>query len=200
MGVHSKEVLDNIDRALIKVTKGNRPLLDAYYLYYAHHELTNSLPWNMKEDRYAGATKHGDTDINPHVLDKDTTNFPTDDRDSLLGGTLLHEFSHTPQDDPENPLHEAKAYGIERFFAERMGDVKRFDRIESLYAGSSIDERRSLYEGYYTMRDLYEVIDRGGPTIQDEQKMVVEYITRNPPDFGPQLRSVVSNTRNYYVP
>lgn len=200
MGVHSKEVLDNIDRALIKVTKGNRPLLDTYYLYYAHHELTDSLPWNMSENDYAGATKHGDTDINPHVLKQDTTNFPTDDRDSLLGGTLMHEFSHTPQDDPENPLSEAKAYGVEKFFAERMEDKKRGERIDSLYSGSSVAERRSLYEAYYTMRDLYEVIDRGGPNVQDEQKMVVDYISKDPAAYGSQLRSVISKVSNYYVP
>jgi hypothetical protein len=198
--VHSKEVLDNIDRALIKVTNGNRPLLDAYYLHYTHHQLTDDLPFNMPERRYAGATMHGDSDINPHVLNQDTTNFPTDDRDSLLGGTLMHEFSHTPQDDPMNPLFEAKAYGVEKFFAERMEDKKRGERIDSLYSGSSVEERRSLYEAYYTMSDLYEVIDRGGPNVQDEQKMVVEYISKDPAAYGPQLRSVISKVSNYYVP
>ncbi|HEX3302726.1 MAG TPA: DUF4157 domain-containing protein, partial [Thermomicrobiales bacterium] len=39
---HSAEVLQNIDRALKRVTRDNPDLLIAYYEYYAKHELTDS--------------------------------------------------------------------------------------------------------------------------------------------------------------
>ena len=200
MGGHSQEVLDNIDRALVKVTKDNRPLLDAYYRYYTRHALTNSLPWNMSDETYTGATKYGATDINPNVLKGNSSTFPTDDPSSLLGETQIHEFVHTPQDDPENPILEAKAYGIEKSFTERMGDSTRVGAIERRYSRSGRAERKALYEGYSTITELYEVINNGGRNAEEARNMVVEYITKNPSDFGPELKSLVSEVSQFYVP
>ena len=150
---HSEEVLDNIDMSLKLVTGENTTLLVAFYRYYAKHKLTDELPGNMSEERYTGATAGGDSDINPLVL-KYKSRFPTDNAIALLGETLIHEYSHTPQDNPLNPLFEAKAYGIEWFFAERLKDRGREDVIRNRYSTANRDEKKMLYFSYYTMREL----------------------------------------------
>jgi RHS repeat-associated protein len=120
--VHNKTAFDNIEKALEKVTRNNDALYIAYYRYYALHPLSSK---NLGGD--LGETDSGLTIINADVLDDSGSV-------SLLGGTLIHEFAHTPHgsswQDPvtKTPL-EAKAYGIEYFFAERMGDQKRMETI-----------------------------------------------------------------------
>jgi hypothetical protein len=66
---HSVTVLENIDTALLRVTRNNPNLLIAYYEYYLDHKLTDEL----KNEKRTGATESGDTDINPRVLGLDST-------------------------------------------------------------------------------------------------------------------------------
>src|SRR5262249_10390800 len=201
---HSRTVLDNIDTALKKVTRNNDKLLVAYYRHYANHELTD------EEENRPGSTSHGDTDIHPRVLGLNST-FPTDDPSSLLGSTLMHEFAHGPHGGRthivESAPLEAKAYGIEYFFAERMGDQKRMNVIYSRYDSSKPDPydqatggQAIFWTSYKTMQALYEVIDQGRsnrPSIktlnaEGAKDMTVEFMSRNPRDYGAQLKSLVS--------
>ena len=198
-GGHGQQVLDNIDMSLKRVTSNNPTLLVVYYRYYAEHELTDSLPYNMPEEKYAGATAGGDTDINPQVLSY-KSRFPTDSAISLLGGTLIHEFSHTPQDNPLNPLFEAKAYGIEWYFAERSGDQARVDFIERRHRKDSREIRKMLYFSYYTMGELYKTIDEGGPAAQEARDMSVEYISKNADNYRPKLKAIFLEVSQFYVP
>ncbi|MDQ2989409.1 MAG: DUF4157 domain-containing protein, partial [Pseudomonadota bacterium] len=198
-GGHSDDVLNKIDNSLERVTEGNLALLLAYYRYYATHALTDKLPWNMSDDKYAGATAHGDSDINPDVLSWESK-FPTDDPERLLGGTLMHEFSHTPQDNPLDDLLEAKAYGIERFFAERTGDKRRDDFIVRRYSREQRESKKAMYFSYFTMLMLYEAIDKGGPAAEEAKDMSVEFISKNPSGYRRGLRDIVSEASTYYVP
>jgi hypothetical protein len=200
---HGQEVLNNIDLSLRRSTSNNPALLVAYYRYYADHKLTDKLPWNMSDDHFTGATAGGDTDINPRVLSYES-DFPTDSHVSLLGGTLIHEYSHTPQDNPLNPLFEAKAYGIEWFFAERSGDQARVDFISHRYLRAPRDEKKLLYSAYYTLTELYRVIGEGGPAAEKAREMSVEYISKNASDYREDLRDdlrgISKNVSEWYVP
>lgn len=196
---HSDEVLRNIDRALKRVTKDNPDLLIAYYEYYAKHDLTDSLPSGMSETKFAGATKRGNTDINPKVL-SETSSFRTTDATSLLGGTLIHEYSHTPQDDPNNPTLEAKAYGIEYFFAERAGDDERASAIINVNSDDSRAIRRLRYQSYFTLRELYRRIEKGGPDAAEARAMSVEFISKNESDYRPELKIIYAEAAKGYVP
>ena len=187
---HDKKVLDNIDTALQKVTRNNPNLLVAYYKYYAHHKLTDETP----EKDAIGDTNYGDTKINPHVLaleerKKDVKD--TDDFVSLLGSNLLHEFVHTSQGGGHNAMArwplEAKAYGIESFFAERMGDKTRKDFATQ--KGSDYDQK-IFNESQRTIRALYEVIDRGNhKDAEQARQLSVEFISRTDKDYSPELNA-----------
>jgi hypothetical protein len=202
---HSATVLDNIDRALIRVTRNNPNLLIAYYDYYADSKLTDEL----ENVRQTGATSSGDTDLNPRVLELNSR-FPTSDPLSLLGSTLIHEFVHTPQGGRgtviEQARHEAKAYAIEVFLAERMGDEQRADVIYHRYRNDSVDmgtgSDKMFRATYNTIRALYQVIDSGrtqsdariaGDVSSEEaRRLSVEFISRNEEDYGPGLRDFIA--------
>lgn len=196
---HSDDALRNIDRALKRVTKDNPDLLIAYYEYYAEHDLTDSLPSGMSEDKFAGATKRGNTDINPKVL-SETSSFRTSNPSSLLGGTLIHEYSHTPQDDPNNAALEAKAYGIEYFFAERAGDDDRVSAITNVNSDDSRAIRKLRYQAYFTLRELYRRIEKGGPDAAEARAMSVEFISKNESDYRPELMTIYAEAKSGYVP
>jgi hypothetical protein len=202
---HSVTVLDNIDAALRRVTRNNPYLLFAYYDYYADHKLTDEI----ENEKWTGATASGDTDINPRVLGLDSV-FKTSDPVSLLGGTLIHEYVHTPQGGKgtvvEQAPKEAKAYGIELFLAERMGDEKRADFIYKRYSNSPVDistgSDKIFRATYNTMRALYEVIDSGRTqsdarvagdiSAEEARRMSVEFISRNEEDYGTRLKDFIS--------
>jgi hypothetical protein len=84
---HGDWILNTIDFALRKITKGNPELLIAYYAYYADHELRDEKwPWQFSgygPGKEAGHTSSGDT-LNPSVL-RLTSGFPSDDPDELPG-------------------------------------------------------------------------------------------------------------------
>jgi hypothetical protein len=204
---HGDQILNTIDLALKKITKRNPDLLIAYYTYYADHQLTDESHWydhfDYKAWRDGGATAYGDTIINPSVL-RLISRFPSDDPTSLLAGTLIHEYVHTPQGGAENAAaglpKEAKAYGIELFFSERMGDRKRAAVITknmssndplSNFTNVGIDFNMS----YRIMRALYEVIDQGGPAAKEAREMSVEFISKNANDFGEKLKAFIAATR-----
>ena len=195
---HSPGNLYNIDRALARVTQNNPDLLIAYYEYYADHGLTDEID-NKKR---TGETSSGDTDINEDVLALQS-NFPTDDPISLLGGTLVHEFSHTPQGGKKDPVNqapdEAKAYGIEWFFADRMGDKQRAAVIDGLWRSpidTSMGTEKIFNASRDTMSDLYKVIDKGGPEAAEARQMSVEFISKNKDDYGPKLKAFIEHRRS----
>jgi hypothetical protein len=202
---HGAANLSHIDRALRRVTKRNPELLLAYYRHYAHHKLTDESERtdhiDFDPDKNTGGTAYGDTLIHPDVL-AFTSKFPTDDPMSLLGGTLMHEFSHTPQgggaSGAEAAINDAKAFGIELFFAERMGDTKRAAVVSST-TGSSLDKGmgtdKRFWDTYATMRALYEVIDQGGPAAAEARSMSVEFISKNESDYGTKLRQFITTRR-----
>jgi hypothetical protein len=196
---HPLEVLVNIDLALNRVTKHNPNLLLAYYRYYAKNELTDELPRTFKENEHTGATLGGDTDINPRVLNRDSV-FPTRNSFSLLGGTLIHEFSHTSQDNPLNDLYEAKAYGIEYFLTERTGDDIRGEVLRKRYSKENREIKKMFYQTSYAMQILYEMIDNGGPAAEEARNMSVEFISKNADDYRPKLQSIVLEASTWYVP
>jgi hypothetical protein len=187
---HGDWILNTIDFALRKIAKRNPELLIAYYAYYADHELRDE-KWfwqfsGYDPDREAGHTSSGDTLINPGVL-RLTSRFPSDDPTSLLAGTLIHEYSHTPHGGPGNAVEglprEAKAYGIELFFSERMGDHKRAEVITRNMSSNDplsnfTNARADFNKSYNIMRALYEVIDQGGPAAKEAREMSVEFISK----------------------
>jgi hypothetical protein len=201
---HATQVLVNIDQALERITKRNPELRTAFYEHYANHKLADHDSWSDGIDftaaKNAGATNRGDTVINPKVLDL-TSVFATSDPLSLLAGTLIHEFVHTPQGGGSDPVssapNEAKAYGVELFFSERMGDQKRMDRIldmgwETDPVNRSTGSNKVFSKTYDTMRALYKLIDNGGASAAAARKLSVEFITSNEDDYGPALKAFIA--------
>jgi hypothetical protein len=203
---HGDWVLNSIDFALKRITKRNPELLIAYYNYYAKHELRDEKKFwqhrSYEADTNTGDTEYGDTLINRRVLWL-TSEFPSNDPTSLLAGTLIHEYVHTPQGGGESfgsgLPKEAKAYGIELFFSERMGDTKRAEHIINYM--SSNDPLSNAYsagpifnKSYRIMRALYESIDQGGPAAKNAREMSVEFISKNSTDFGAELKAFIAKT------
>jgi hypothetical protein len=202
---HSMRVLDNIDAALERVTRNNSNLLIAYYEHYANHELNDEIDKSHK----TGSTAYGDTDINPRVLRLDPT-FDKSDPLSRLGETLIHEYVHTPQGGQgtlvDQAPHEAKAYAIELFFANRANDDTRSNFINDRYKNDPIDRKTGsdkIFDATYnTMRALYEVIDSGrtqsyaqiaGDVSSEEaRRMSVEFISSNEEDYSSRLKEFIS--------
>jgi len=123
---------------------------------------------------------------------------------SLLGSTMIHEFVHTPQGGGADPItgtiNEAKPYGVEMFFAERMGDQRRATKISDMGWDTALNMRTGAYrifnESYRTMKELYRIIDQGGPAAKDARAMTVEFISKNQEDYSRQLREFISTHRN----
>jgi Domain of unknown function (DUF4157) len=188
-----------IDVALKRATRGNPDLMIAYYLYYSTHDFDRD-----KDLKDIGSTSSGETTIRSKVLmlePKEATSDPL----SLLGSTLIHEFVHTPQGPKEiggqvtEIRKEAKAYGVELLFAERMGDTKRADDIKKQWYGNdsliiSTGANKVFDRTYNIISALYEIIDnQGGDAAAAARRMSVEFISKNEADYGPELRSFISN-------
>jgi hypothetical protein len=188
--------LRTLDFALKKATKGNPDLRLAFYRHYASAGFDE-----MDSDTELGETSSGDTDINEKALLLESR-FKTDDPVALLAGTLIHEFVHTPQGGKDHAVasapKEGKAYGIEVFFAERMGDEARQDVIYKRYRGTDpIDQKmggdKIFLQSYYIMTQLYKIVDSdGGPAGAKARAMSVEFISKNANDFGPDLRAFIA--------
>jgi hypothetical protein len=203
---YSDETLLNVVRALNRVTKGNPELLLAYYRHYATHALRDEGKWgdgiDFVEGRDAGGTSGGDTRIDRKVLELRSP-FPTDDSLSLLAGTLVHEFAHTREGGGEaNPitgaLREARAYGVEMFFSERMGDTTRAKAISRKWS-SPIDIKsgadKKLWATYDTMKALYRVIDQGGPEGAKARALSVEFISAEESSYSKDLKQFIAEHR-----
>lgn len=201
---HGDWILNTMDFALRKITRRNPDLLIAYYNYYADHQLTDESHWydhfSYDADRDAGATAYGDTLINPSVL-RLNSGFLSDAPTSLLAGTLIHEYVHTPQGGGDNAVaglpKEAKAYGIELFFSERMGDHKRAEVItKNMSSNDSLSNFTNagadFHKSYRIMRALYEVIDQGGAAAKEAREMSVEFISKNSDEFGAKLKAFIA--------
>lgn len=204
---HSTEVLDNIDKALERATANNPNLLIAYYDYYSDAKLTDDLAKGL------GSTSSGDTDLNPRLLKQDPTlGKPSNRKDpqALLGSTLIHEFTHTPQGrkgyQTDQVIPEAKAYAIELFFSERMGDQDRADFIVDRNTNDSMDKSLGgdveFKKTYRVITALYKVIDSGrqasearGPgEVSSEQarEMSVDFISHNEADYSKALKDFIA--------
>jgi hypothetical protein len=202
-GEHQDIVLDYIDRALQKITKRNPDLMIAYYHYYQTHDLKDDDSWgdgiDYKKERDAGATGRGNTVINEDVLFLNPPKqFPTDDPFTLLSGTLIHEYTHTPQPTSNwvsAAQFEAKGYGVEIFFMYRMGNKARIDFIERRYTNDPIDRasngNKIFQATQNAMAALYQMIDNGGPAAIQARQMSVEFISKNADDFGPELKALL---------
>ena len=199
---HGDQVLDHIDAALERVTRNNPDLRFAYYDYYSDHKLTDDLvnPGNQLGDSGLRFWTGIFTDLNRGMLHLEPLpKAPTDDPLSLLGGTLIHEYAH--QSHLSNPLKgptEGKAYGIEQFFAERMGDTKRAAATEVL--GPKKGDKTAYDTSYRVMSALYKVIDTGKPDSINlkgissvrAREMTVEFISKNQSDFSNELRRFIA--------
>lgn len=197
------QVLDNIDLALKRVTRNNPGLLEAFYRFY-------SSDWKLTDDIESSSGNAGNTDqglknprgytdINAGVLHlmklpKLATELPL----SLLGATLIHEYAHTShaRDYLKGP-GEGKAYGIENFFNERLGDKKREDVTTDL--GPRMGDKKAFDTSYFVMKQLYEVIDGRpsklfslkGVSAQRAREMSVEFISNNKEEFSEPLKSFI---------
>jgi len=199
---HDPKVLDNIDAALKRITQGNPDLLLAYYNFYSDHALTDRLESSNQELGETDQTlRRGTfTDLNIGLLHLERLpQAATDDPLSLLGGTLIHEYSHTPQGGyPLKGPTEGKAYGIENFFAERMGDKLR--DAETVKLGSMKGDESAFRTAYGVMKELYEIIDNGtasspnlkGVTAEEARWMTVEFISKSKEDFSEKLKRFIS--------
>jgi Domain of unknown function (DUF4157) len=188
--------LSAIDVALKRMTKRNPDLMIAFYQHYASNILIDA---ELDNPGHLGETEFEDTKINPDVLLLQS-NFPTDDKLTLLGSTLIHEFAHTPQgkSDPiGSPREEAKAYGIEIFLSERAGDNKRAEVISNRYSGNDIIDVKSgshkvFIDAQYIMKKLYEIIDnKSGDEAARARRMSVEFISKNEADFSKELKAFI---------
>lgn len=189
--------LSAIKVALEKATRRNPDLLVAWYNYYAENG------FESEELSLLGETVSGDTAINEDVLLLNKK-FPTDEPLSLLGSTLIHDFVHTPHGGRDTIVgsapSEAKAYGIELFFAERMGDKQREEVISNRYnKNDPVDMRMGgdqiFNESYLIMKKLYEIIDQGGPEGAEARIMSVEFISKNEGNYGPKLKAFIAKYR-----
>jgi hypothetical protein len=195
-------VLDNIDRALNRVARSNPELLEAYYRRYADWPL-GTIESTSKE---AGETdlawrKGGKvSDINIGVLKLiNLPQLPTDDPLSLLGSTLIHEFAHTSHasGDVKGP-GEGKAYGIENFFSERMGDETR--EKMTLDLGERMGDKKAFDTAYQVMKFLYQIIDGqtsklpslADVTPQRARAMAAEFVSKNKDDFSAELKAFIT--------
>jgi len=202
---YSTAVLNNIEAALKRITKRNPELMIVYYRYYAEHELRDESksgwdPIDFDPDKNAGATVSGDTRINASVLTL-SSRFPSDDPVSLLAGTLIHEYVHTSQgggsDVVSSTPKEAKAYAVELFFSERMGDRSRADVIRSMnWETDNLVVRtgaaKVFSDSYNLMRALYEVIDGGGAPAMRARAFAVEFMSTDSTDFSPELKDFMA--------
>jgi hypothetical protein len=195
---HTPRVLDNIDNALKRITRNNPDLLLVYYNYYADNKLTDDID---EDSGAAGSTASGDTDINKGVLNL-SSSFATSDPTSLLGSTLIHEYSHTPQGGKKHGVEqaplEAKAYAIEQFLADRVGDEKRSAFISGRSRNDSLDLATGsdkVFEATYKIMDaLYKIIDKGGSEAPKARLLSVEFISKAPQDFGRELKEFILRT------
>ena len=198
---HGKEVLDNIDAALTLATRNNPDLLLAYYQFYAHEKLTDEI------DASSGTAGNTDrtlrrglfTDINAGVLSlHPNAKLKTDDALFLLGETLIHEYVHTAHasDNLKGP-GEGKAYGVENFLAERLGDKTRDDATSDL--GKRMGDAKAFNTSYSIMKQLYDVMEMRplpsphlkGVTPQRAREMTVEFISRNKSAFSQELKNYI---------
>jgi len=193
---YSDEELAHIDQALQKVTGKNQNLRDAFYRHYAHYRFTTTrftYPPVRKGD--VGATDQGDTYIASHLIDLEP-NKNGQDPLSYLGEKMMHEYSHTPQGSNSlDPTNEAKAYGIELFFAENLNDEQASNSISTRYINDSVDtaKTRAIFNSSrYIMQELYKMIDKGGPDAEAASKMSVEFISRNEENYGPMLKAFIA--------
>lgn len=204
---HGEWILDAIEVALKRITKRNPDLLLAYYEYYADHKLTDESHWYdhiaFDPDKNTGATAYGDTVIHPDVL-RLRSRFKTDDAISLLAETLIHEYVHTPQGGGADPVSaaplEAKAYGIELFFSERMGDEARAGVIRHMKWDIDSTNVRTgaakvFSKAYAAMTALYKIMDQGGAGAKEAREMSVEFISKNSDDFGGKLNAFLAKVR-----
>ena len=193
--------LDNIDNALRRVTRNNPDLLEAYYRFYADWKLTDEIE---SSSGHAGVTdrtirRGGFTDLNRGVLHlQQLPQLATDDPLSLLGTTLIHEYAHTAHaSDYLKGPGEGKAYGIENFFNERLGDKARDEATLDL--GERMGDKKAFNTSYHIMKLLYEVIDTHnskspnlkGVSAQRAREMSVEFISRNKDEFSDELKRFI---------
>ncbi|HKR23685.1 MAG TPA: DUF4157 domain-containing protein [Allosphingosinicella sp.] len=185
-----------IHAALRRATTGNPDLMIAYYRYYSSHDLESE---DMKG---LGTTSSGDTEINTDLLNQEPTRHATSDRLSLLGGTLIHEFAHGPHGPKEHLVagtpKEAKAYAIELFLAERMGDEGRANDIGKMWFKNdsvilSTGSDKIFNRTYWILSELYKIIDsRGGAEGAAARRMSVDFISRNEADYGAELKAFIA--------
>ena len=193
--------LYNIDAALRRITMGNPGLLVAYYDFYADWKLTADID---ADSNNAGKTdrtirRGGFTDLNAGVLHlRELPQLATDDTLTLLGETLMHEFTHTAHASDYLPgPGEGKAYGVEAFFAERFSDKKRDEAATDL--GSRKGDSDAFNTAYFVLKGLYGVIDTHrskvaslqGITPERAQELATEFISKNKLDFSAQLKEIV---------
>jgi hypothetical protein len=195
------QVLDNIDAALKRVTSNNPDLLVAYYRFYSDWKLTADIeaPSSTAGKTDRTMRRGGFTDINAGVLHlMQLPQLATDDTLSFLGETLMHEYAHTSHASDILPgPGEGKAYGIENFFAERLGDKKRDDATLDL--GPKKGDKKAFDTSYFVMKNLYEVIDAHtsrlpslkGMSAQRAREMAVEFISKNKQDFSDELKAFI---------
>jgi hypothetical protein len=203
-------VLNNIDAALKRVTRNNPGLLEAFYRFY-------SSDWKLTDDIESSSSNAGNTDqglknpngytdLNAGVLHlRKLPQLPTDAVLSLLGTTLIHEYAHTShaRDYLKGP-GEGKAYGIENFFNERLGDTERDKATSDL--GSRMGDKMAFDTSYFVMKQLYEVIDGRlsklpslkGVSVQRAREMSVEFISKDKKDFGQQLKLFILTEAGQY--
>ena len=120
---------------------------------------------------------------------------------SLLAGTLIHEYVHTPERGGADPVSgavgEGKAYAVEVFFSERMGDTKRARAIYDKNWDTNTVWTRSgatkiFHQTYNVMRALYEVIDQGGAPAIAAGALAVEFIANESTDYSSALNDFIA--------
>lgn len=196
-----QQVLDNIDAALKRVTMNNPGLLEAYYTFYSGWKLTGDIDSSSSSAGNTDQTvrRGGFTDINAGILHlMKVPKIPSDDTLSLLGETLIHEYAHTAHaSDILKGPGEGKAYGIENFFAERLGDKQRDEGTADL--GPRMGDKEAFNVSYFVMKRLYEVIDGGesklaslkGMSPQRARELSVEFVSKNKDGFSAELKRFI---------
>jgi hypothetical protein len=209
----------------IKIVTVNNPGLQlAFYNYYSSHKIekANKETLDPKAVELAITSPGGDTVVSPTVLDPSFSN-------TTLGPLLIHELSHTRHEKGFGGSIEhleGDSYGIEYFFAERVGNKERAARILLIMGGGyphkvtitmpiQLPNAQKLFKiSYATLIGLYEIIDKGKsprsstpftPLTPDEARaLATELVSRGAAYGSPRLLTILkwveSNLTSFTFP
>lgn len=212
--------LDKIERAGALAARDNDLLRDSFLQYYSSHEIRKATPAELagwSAGTQAETKPDSDTVLRPSLLEASTS-------DELLASLLVHEYTHTRHHTNymgSRDYEEGDSYGIECFFARRMGNTTRQREIYALVtlspsriAGPTMiaELQRRFRLSFAAMVGLYEVIDTGAsaragspfvipaPLTRDEARaLATELVSRREENHSPRLAAIMTWVASHFA-